>query len=43
VDVQEELDGVLRWIGVLLILFYSGCATTSPWSHALPECSMITW
>ena len=25
-----------------LYYFYSGC-TISPWSHALPECSMITW
>jgi len=24
-DVQEELDGVLCWIGLLLILFTSGC------------------
>jgi len=41
-DVQEELDGVLSWIGLLLILFYSGCVTTSPQFHVLPECSMIT-
>ena len=41
-DVQEELDGVLPWTGLLLIQFYSGCATTSPQSHVLPEYSMIT-
>jgi len=41
-DVQEELNGVLSWIGLLLILFYSGCTTTSPWSYNLLEYSMVT-
>jgi len=41
-DVQEELDGVLPWVELLLILFYSGCTTTSLQSYDLPEYSMVT-
>ena len=33
---------VFHCIGLLLILFYSGCTTISPWSYVLSECSMIT-
>ena len=42
-DVQEELNGVLHWISLLLILFYKWLYTTSPQSHVFLECSMITW
>ena len=52
-DVQEELDGVLRWIVVLLILLLQWLYPKVPWSPALsrmfyghltfPECSMVTW
>ena len=32
-NVQEELDGVLRWIGLLLILLYTWLYPKVPWSH----------
>ena len=34
-DVQEELDGVLRWIAALLILLLQWLYPRVPWSHVL--------
>jgi len=35
VDVQEELDGVLRWIAALFILLLQWLYPRVPWSHVL--------
>ena len=43
VSVQEELDGVLRWIQLpTYTTFTNGCTPITTWSHVLPEHSIVT-